>query len=189
MRPNPRLHRLRHRLRADSTKGSAAVEFAMVAPIFFALLLGIMQAGIIFFAQFTLQNAVQDAGRLVRTGQATGYNASQFTDAICGEVSLLLTGCSAKLQVDVESFSSMGAVNYQNPLNGDGTLNGGVNGYSPGAACSVVLVRAFYTWPVFAPGLVYFLTNMVDGSGNKAHLLSAATAFRNEPFNNGVAGC
>jgi Flp pilus assembly protein TadG len=176
-------------MRADSTRGSAAIEFGMVAPIFFALLLGIMQAGIIFFAQFTLQNAVQDAGRLVRTGQAVSYTSSQFASAICNEVSLLLTGCSSKLQVDVESFSGYSAVNYQSPLNANGTLNTALNGYNPGTACSVVLVRAFYTWPVFAPGLVYFLTNMTDGSGNKAHLLSAATAFRNEPFSTSTGGC
>lgn len=184
-----RLHRLHRRLRADSTRGSATVEFAFVAPIFFCLLLGILQAGIIYFAQFSLQNAVQDAGRMVRTGQATAFTPAQFTASICGEVSLLLTGCTGKLQVDVESYSGYGAVTYQQPLNGDGTMNTGLKGYSPGAACSVVLVRAFYTWTVWAPGLVYFLTNMTDGSGNKAHLLSAATAFRNEPFNTSTGGC
>ena len=50
---------------------------------------------------------------------------------------------------------------------------------------TVVLVRAFYTWQVFSPGLDWFLINM---AGNY-HLLSAASAFRNEPYNNGVAGC
>ena len=54
------------RLRADADKGSAAVEFAMVAPIFFVLLMGTMEAGIMFFAQSALQNALNDTARLVR---------------------------------------------------------------------------------------------------------------------------
>ncbi len=62
-----RWEKLRRRLRADSQKGSAALEFAMVAPVFFVLFMGIIEAGIMFFAQSVLQNAVTDAGRLVRT--------------------------------------------------------------------------------------------------------------------------
>ena len=61
---------LRRRLRADSRKGSAAIEFAFVAPVFFVLLMGIFEAGIMFFAQAALQNAVTDLGRQIRTGQA-----------------------------------------------------------------------------------------------------------------------
>ena len=48
-----------------------------------------------------------------------------------------------------------------------------------------MLVRAFYSWNVATPLLTPFLVNM---SGSN-HLLSAAAAFRNEPFNNAVAGC
>lgn len=49
--------------------GSAAIEFAFIAPVFFALMLGIMELGVMTFTQFALQNAVTDAGRLMRTGQ------------------------------------------------------------------------------------------------------------------------
>ena len=184
-----RLEKLRRRWRAESRKGSAAIEFAMIMPVFFVLLMGIFEAGMLFFAQFTLQNAVQDAGRMVRTGQAqtAGMTQAQFKTVICNEISALMS-CS-KLQVDVENFSGYSAVNYQNPLKSDGTLNTALNNYNIGTACNVVLVRGFYTWPVWGPGLVWFLTNMTDGSGNKAHLLAAAAAFRNEPFNSGAAGC
>ena len=40
-----------------ATRGSAAMEFAFVAPVFFALMLGIMEIGVMTFAQFALQNA------------------------------------------------------------------------------------------------------------------------------------
>ena len=72
----PRLTRFLQRLKADANKGSAAIEFAMVAPIFFILLMGTIEAGVIFFGQSVLQNAVNDTARLVRTGQTACYTTS-----------------------------------------------------------------------------------------------------------------
>lgn len=71
-----RCQRFCHRLKADAIKGSAAIEFALVAPVFFILLMGTIETGVIFFAQATLQNAVNDTARLVRTGQTGCYTTS-----------------------------------------------------------------------------------------------------------------
>lgn len=174
------------RIRRDADKGSAALEFAFVAPVFFVLLMGTIETGIIFFAQATLQNAVTVTGRMIRTGQiqTNGTSQAAFRTLVCNQISPLMA-CDSKLLIDVESFSDYGSVNYASPLNSDQTLNSGLNNWSTGAPCTVVLVRAFYTWPVFTPGLDWFLINM---SGNY-HLLSGAAAFRNEPYTNNVAGC
>ena len=173
-------------MRRDANKGSAALEFAFVAPVFFVLLMGTMEAALVFFAQATLQNAVTEVGRLVRTGQVqtAGTTQAQFRTKICDAVSPLLS-CDSNLQIDVETFGAYGSVNYASPLNPDGTLNSSMNNYSTGSPCAVVLVRAFYTWQVFTPGLDWFLVNMAGDY----HLLSAAAAFRNEPYTNAVAGC
>jgi hypothetical protein len=40
-------------------------------------------------------------------------------------------------------------------------------------------VRAYFTWPLFAP----LLNQVLDNMGNGKRLLSSATAFRNEPYN------
>jgi len=71
------------RFRRDR-KGSAAVEFALVAPIFFALLFAILETGFVFFAGQTLETVTQDVSRLVMTGQAQniGYTEVQFKDGI-----------------------------------------------------------------------------------------------------------
>jgi Flp pilus assembly protein TadG len=181
------------RMTTDSRKGSAAIEFAFVAPIFFAILLGIFEVGIMFFAQSMLQNGTSDMARMIRTGQAQAAGTSQaaFRTALCDKISALIP-CDSNLLVDVEAFPSYGGVNYASPFNNpqaanvqDRTLNTGLNNYSTGNACDVVLVRVFYTWPLFTPGLTSYLANV---AGNK-YLLSAAAAFRNEPFNNNAAGC
>jgi Flp pilus assembly protein TadG len=189
-----RSRKLRRRMRADADKGSAAIEFAMVAPVFFVLLLGIFEAAIMFFSQAALQNAVTDMGRLIRTGQTVCYTGSgstcaamtkaQFRTALCDKVSPLIA-CDTNLQIDVQAFSSYGSVGMGSPLNSDNTLNSSLNNYITGGACDVVLARAFYTWPVVTPVLAWFLVNM---AGDK-HLVTAATAFRNEPFTTTTGGC
>jgi Flp pilus assembly protein TadG len=191
-----RCKRLYRRLRADSIKGSAAIEFAMVAPVFFVLLMGTMEAGIMFFAQSTLQNAVNDTARLVRTGQTACYTTSggacvamtqaQFKTKVCDQVSTLLKNCtSGSLQFDVNAYPS----GYSAAANGS-PLDSGKNlktltAFNVGGACDVVLVRAFYKWPVFSPGLNYFMANMTGSY----HLLATAAAFRNEPFDTNTGGC
>jgi hypothetical protein len=46
-----------------------------------------------------------------------------------------------------------------------------------------VLVRSYFTWPLFAP-----LITLMDNTGNGARLVSTATAFRNEPYNSNPPG-
>jgi len=186
---------MRQRLRADSRKGSASIEFAFIAPIFFLLLLGIFESAIMFFSQSALQSSMTDMGRMIRTGQTACYTKdsggnclpitqAQFRTLLCQKVAPLLP-CNANLQIDVESFSGYSSAGGAAPaLDGSNNLNAGANNFQLGNACDVVLARAFYTEPIVTPVLTWFLVNM---SGNK-HLMTGATAFRNEPFNNGVGG-
>lgn len=190
-----------------SEQGSAAIEFAFVAPVFFALMLGILEIGTMTLAQFSLQNAVTDAGRLIRTGQAQSIDATKatttcakaggsatttygtqqkwFEGQVCCGVSALMT-CS-KLVVTVTSATSGFSSTGFNALGAAGT-------YSPGAACDVVLVRTNYTWPIWFPGLAQLLNsnnapNYLDNTGGNGHMLAGTAAFRNEPFTAGASGC
>ncbi len=79
-----------------SDEAGAAIEFAIVAPAFVALLLAITNTLLIYLAQEGLETAAEGAARLLLTGQAqtlqsysgatltTGMTATQFTNAICG---------------------------------------------------------------------------------------------------------
>lgn len=189
-----RFRKLRARMRADAEKGSAAIEFAFVAPVFFVLLMGIFEAAIMFFSQAALQNGMSDMGRYIRTGQVNCHTSSngncvamtkvQFRTMLCSRITPLIA-CDANLQIDVQKFTDYGSVSFDAPLKADKTLDPTLNRYDTGTACEVVLARAFYTWSVATPVLSWFLVNM---AGNK-HLVTAATAFRNEPYNSAAAGC
>ena len=174
------------RMRADGRKASAAVEFAMIAPVFFILLLGIVENGVIYFAGSTLQYATDNAARYVRTGQAQAASTTQaqFRTRICNDIAPLLA-CNGNLQIDVEAYSGYSSANFVTATDVSGNLKNTLNNYQPGTACNVVLVRSFYTWSIITPVLSQCLTNMTTGK----RLISATAAFRNEPFTSGVSGC
>jgi len=49
--------------------GQSLTEFALIVPLFFILLFGILDFGRLFTTQITLQNALREAGRFAVTGQ------------------------------------------------------------------------------------------------------------------------
>ena len=171
-------HKMRRRMYARSRSGSALIEFAIVAPVFFLLLFGIIETGLVFFASTALENATNDAARLIRTGQAQSASMTQaaFRTQVCNEITPLLA-CDSNLQIDVESYSGFGSANFVAPTT-SGSLNQNLNNFSPGNAGDVVLVRTFYTWSVLTPLLQPFLANLSNGK----HLINATAAFRNEPY-------
>lgn len=158
--------------------GSAAVEFALVAPVFFALLFAIIETAIMFFASQVLETVTQNSARMILTGQAqTGsYTATQFKTYVCGQIPALFD-CNS-LYVDVQSYStSFSSVAIDSHIDSAGNFNTSM-GYSPGSAGDVVVVRLFYQWPLFVTGLGLNISNL---AGSK-RLLVATAAFKNEPY-------
>src|SRR5215471_7674630 len=87
-------------------RGSAALEFALVAPVFFALLFAIIETGIMFFASQVLETVTQNSARVILTGQAqkANYTQTQFAAFICTQVPALFN-CS-NIYFDVQSYSA-----------------------------------------------------------------------------------
>ncbi len=175
------LRRMLRNMRARSRSGSAAIEFAIIAPVLFLFLFGTIETGVIYFFGTTLQNATDDAARLVRTGEAAGFTVSQFKTQICSEMSGFVSSgqCSSNLQVDVRQYSDFSTASYPSVTNANGSLNSAAMTY-PGALapCEVVLVRAFYPWSIMTPLMQPLLQNMPNGQ----YLMTAAAAFRSEPY-------
>lgn len=159
-------------------RGSAAVEFALVAPAFFALLFAIIETALIFFASQVLETVTQDSARLIMTGQAqsAALTQAQFKANVCGRISVLFD-CANGIYVDVQSYSAFSSVSIADPIDAGKNFVPTMN-YNPGSAGDIVVVRLFYQWPLFVTGLGYDVSNL---TGSK-RLLSATAAFRNEPF-------
>jgi len=158
--------------------GATAVEFGLIALPFFALLFAILETGLVFFAGQTLETAVANVSRTIRTGQAQqqGLDLTAFRNQICAQISALMS-CSG-LSLDVRTYASFSSVNLANPINSQGKLDTSNFTYDAGNGGDIVVVRAFYEWPTYSRMLGFNLSNLADGN----HLLAAAAAFKNEPF-------
>ena len=103
---------------AAARQGTTAVEFALIAPAFLAMLFAIIQTTLFLFAQETLQNAAVEGGRLFMTGQAqttgsSGLSQTQFANDVCPMVSAVFT-CS-KLQINIAAYSSFSGASTSAP--------------------------------------------------------------------------
>jgi Flp pilus assembly protein TadG len=159
-------------------RGSAAVEFALVAPIFFAVLFAIIELALVFFASQMLETVTQDTSRLVMTGQAqkAEYTQAKFKEEVCAKLTVMFD-CVNGVSIDVQSYKAFSAVNIADPIDA-GKNFVPPNNYLPGGPGDIVVVRLFYKWPLFVTGLGF---NPANIAGNK-RLLTATAAFQNEPY-------
>jgi len=160
------------------SSGASALEFAIVATPFLLLLFGILAVGFVFLGNMTLENAIAQGARIIRTGEAQSqaFDAGQFKTEVCKYLTAPLS-CGG-LKLDVRTFSTFGGSDLTNPRDSSGNLKSEFN-YEPGVGGQVVVVRAFYEWALLAtlPQAIS-LSNMQSGN----RLLVATVAFRNEPF-------
>jgi Flp pilus assembly protein TadG len=171
-------------------RASAVVEFALVAPLFFALLFAIIETALMFFASQVLETVTQESARMIITGQAqsgqvaacqiSGANApctqASFKSLVCSQIPALFN-CT-KLYVDVESYSSFSNVTFSNQIDASGNFITNNMQYNPGGPGNIVVVRVFYPWQLFVTGLGYNIANL---TGHQ-RLLIATAAFQNEPY-------
>jgi Flp pilus assembly protein TadG len=161
-------------------RGTTAVEFALVAPAFFALLIAIFEVTLFLFAQQTLQNAAVSAGRMIMTGQVqnAGTTQSVFASDVCPMVSAVFT--CANLMINVQNYSDFSSANTSEPTltyNGNGTVSN-TWAYDPGAPGQVMVVQLIYQWPIVGGPFGYVLSSL----GNGTTEMMGVTAFRVEPY-------
>jgi Flp pilus assembly protein TadG len=152
-----------------------------VAPPFFALMMAIFEVGIMLFSEYVIEHGVNNASRMIRTGevQTAPMNATEFRALVCGNLASYLD-CETELHIDVRAFNDFDQVNLPAPLTSEGELSADIttnSHFEPGDPFQVVVVRVYYAWSLFAPGMTY-MSNMSDGR----RLLAAGAAFRNEPY-------
>jgi len=164
---------------ARAQGGTAAVEFALVAAPFLALIFAILETALVFFAGQTLESAASDTARLIMTGQAqtAGYSQNDFKTAVCTRLAGGLFDCTNGVYVDVKTYTSFTSINATPPVT-NGRLDTSNMTYAPGGPGSIVVVRLYYQWPIYVSMLGDNLANLSGGN----RLLVATSVFRNEPY-------
>ena len=140
-------------------RGQSLVEFAIIAPLFFLLLLGVFDFGRLFLVQMTLQNAVRQAGRFAITGnhladpKNPGQNLSRVDSII-----KIATEASAGMDISGIQVSS---------------IKGGAG--SAGGPGDTVTVSITDNLKLITPIIAQFFSN-------GTYRFTVGVTFKNEPF-------
>ena len=170
---------------------TTAVEFALVAPLVIALILGAIQIAVIYLAQTELENAAEQAARIVRTKAPASALASQtsFKNAVCGDLAALFT-CSdvmVDLQKETVCANASDRLTMTPPTltyNSSGQVTNTWN-YDPGSSGTLEILRVMYQWPIFAGPLGLVFSDLANGT----LLLSSTQVFQNERTGTGTQSC
>src|SRR5271154_4715353 len=112
----------RGRLVARNESAAAAVEFALVYPIFIAVVLATLQAASIFLVKAFFESAAEEAARVVLTNQTESLTAAQFKTEVCNQLTALFS--CAQVTVELEPLPT-GTTNLSSMLpqfNSSGTV-------------------------------------------------------------------
>ena len=154
------------------------MEFAIIARVFFWVFFGIIEMGLLMIFNNGIEDGVERAARLIRTGQARtlGLTEAQFREKICDQV-VLRTACRSKLIVDVREYPDFASIDPPAPQWRNNRMELDAQ-FQPGSPRRVILVRAFYDWEFITP----MIGALASNTGHGTFLVTAATAFRNEPY-------
>jgi Flp pilus assembly protein TadG len=167
------------RLKRDEG-GAAAIEFAIVALPFFAIMFATFEVAMIYWAQGVLTEAVEPQARRGMTGelQKTGNLTLQgVRDSICEKAGAMLD-CS-KFIIDVRTLPDFTQLANRSLLSSGGDII--ATQFDFGKRGDIVMMRVGYPWTTIFPftsGITFDLGNM----GNGQRLLQVTSVIRNEKF-------
>ncbi len=155
---------------------ATAVEFALIAPLLFALLLATTQIAVIFIAQSYIQTVAESTQRSVLTNQTTSLTPTQFKSLVCSSVGALFNCNNLIISLQVAPTSQAGIASAMPTFNAQGTMTSTptIASIPPNTQALLIIM---YQWPVIAGPLgAYFGT-----LGNGNYLLTSTQVFQTEP--------
>jgi Flp pilus assembly protein TadG len=160
--------------------GATAVEFALLAPVFIAVLVALFQTTVFLFAQAALQDAAVQAARYFMTGQAQNgsWTATNIQQKVCTSTALSLIFDCNKLIVVVQTYSDFASASTTAPQLYNNGQPVTTFTYSPGTPGDVMVVQLVYPWSVVSAPLGFALANLPNGAAE----MVGVSAFRVEPY-------
>ncbi|MEO1014191.1 MAG: TadE family protein [Pseudomonadota bacterium] len=168
---------------SSDARGAAALEFAIVGPVFIALIMSLFELGLMMFKISMVDLAVSQATKFIYTGAVQSGTPTQeeIGEFICSRA-VVLRDCENNITVELTAIGSFNAppendapcVDSRNP-----DLNPTV-AYDTGSGSQIMFMRVCVTTDVLTPGLGLGLAlNSTDT--DRAQIVSSV-AFMNEPF-------
>ena len=157
----------------------AALEYALIGPVYLAFLFAAFGVGLVGFYQLALDDAVRDAARQVQIYGPAATSKSNFVIAVCQTFGLLASDCATSLTYNVQASTAATGFAGLSPatLSSSGKFSNvfftTTNPYAPGVN---VLVQVSYPLPFTLP----YIGSLVTTTGTNS-VVSTATV-RVEPY-------
>lgn len=158
-----------HVLRKDN-KGATAIEFAIVAPVLFLLIFGIIEFGLMMSTQSALDGAATHAARTYKALARSG-NPGANTATIHGLITQYGSGLvdPSRTRVVARRLANWGTASM--PANRPNS-NSGLSG----STSEIIQYRVYYDYYTYTP----FLSQILGGQRGVL-TLRASTVVQNEP--------
>lgn len=158
------------------------MEFALVAPMLFALIFSTIEAGWTMVQTIMLDRALDITVRSLRIGTLPNPTQASVRTAVCGHA-MVLANCNQTLALEFIVIPPMATASSY-PSDSARCVDRGsainpVLRFDPGARTQTVFVRACFVVDPLTPGLGLGLTLPKDSTG--AYRIIAKSAFVNEP--------
>ncbi|HEX6842493.1 MAG TPA: TadE/TadG family type IV pilus assembly protein [Stellaceae bacterium] len=169
---------LRDLLLDDS--GLAALEWALVGPLFFLLLLATVELGLVLGTQATMDGATRDAVRLMRNGafSAAPDPRTAFQNVLCGEMSVFANAasCQADMVVAAVSTDRLAPLSFPPCAAGSAPPSAQACPFETGNPGDLVGVQVTYNRPFLIPWVGSVLSAASDAQHVK---LVSTVVYRN----------
>ncbi|RYZ13445.1 MAG: pilus assembly protein [Alphaproteobacteria bacterium] len=158
--------------------GNVMIEFALLAPVFFMLVMGLVEFVLYQYKSYTLNHIVYESTRSLQTGQVqSATNMRQKFEEMCAESAGPLMNCE-DIQWDVRSYDALNQIEYP-PVEYDeqGLPKNFV--FQPGGANQYSVVRATIQHSFVTP----FMDKLFQMGPDQPAIANAFCIVKNEPWN------
>ena len=188
------LVRRRARALAGERSGATALEFAILAPVLFLAVIGIIELAIVLLIQVLLEGSVREASRFGITGYTpAGVTRDTQIRNVVARYTIGLINPNA-ITITTKVYPSFGQIGQPEPytdsnhnghydagepytdINGNGRWDADMGASGSGSAGDVVLYTVSYDWH-----MITGLMRPLMGTNGVVHL-QASIAVRNEPW-------
>jgi Flp pilus assembly protein TadG len=157
--------------------GSTLIEFAMLAPVFFMMIMGLVEFVLYQYKTYALNHVVAEAVRNLQTGEISvaGNTTQAFLDEMCAHSGLMID-CH-EIDYDVRHYDKLEDIEFHEPtFDEEGRATN--FGFDPGGANDYTVVRASMPHTFITP----FMNQLFGIGPDKPALVNSFSIVRTEPW-------
>ena len=157
--------------------GNTLIEFALLAPVFFMLVMGLVEFVLYQYKIYALNHVTYEATRTLLTGKAQTSSdvAKTFHDAVCKAAGPMID-CN-DIVFDVRSFDKISDITYP-PVQFDDKGNPTNFSFQPGGANKYTVVRSAIHHQFVTP----FMDRLFQMGPNMPAIATAYSIVKGEPW-------